>query len=776
MLTKDGRVKILDFGLARQESTAIKSDSDASTLMFVPDGADSDRGTKTGVVLGTPRYMSPEQALGKPADYRSDQFSLGLIIYELASGKEAFAKDSNIETMAAIVREEPPALDDKLPAPLRWIIDRCLQKEPEQRYASTRDLYQELRNLRDHFSEAYSSSKLAPVAAPKRRRPWLIPTAGGAACLLFAALLAFLLKPSGQDIGKYRYTPFASNAILAEWSPDGKAVAYSGIVNRVDQIFLRYLNSPVPVQLTHEKHDVYPIRWSGDRNHLIVAETSENNQLAYQLGFYSVPTVGGDLDFITDMDCMTCDLSPDGKALATLSLAHKPGEMYGVAISDPLGSPLRAYAPAPFASKDIFNVPELFFSPDGKKILLFRSGEKDKEEAWLLPYPASNRPPRRILQNLPTFQGTPTFSWMPDSRHIVVSMSTGQDSPAHLWIADTQSDALTPLTTGNASEMSPVVAPDGKSLIYEQDTSSRDVVSVSVQDGSAKTIISTGRDESMAAWSAKVEKLTWVTNRSGPLEIWVRSSDGSERPVVTAAEFPDGLNKWFMNPTLSPDGSRLIFTRVDSKGTARLWMTSLSGGAPVQVTNGDAESELGGSWSPDGSRFVYIAYEGGQDSVMTVKTSGDAVPTALKENVEGSLPEWSPVGDRITYRDEKGWNLISSDGKATRFLGKINTQYLAFSSDGKLLYGIETGETDAERDRATLFSLDLVTLKRKVIKELGKDMRPDSGLHPGIRFSLAPDGKSILYSTQKFRSDLWMLTGYRQPGWRARISDALGLK
>jgi Tol biopolymer transport system component len=316
----------------------------------------------------------------------------------------------------------------------------------------------------------------------------------------------------------------------------------------------------------------------------------------------------------------------------------------------------------------------------------------------------------------------------------------------------------------------PAVAPDGKSLLYTQGAYSLDVVSVSLLDGSAKTLISTGRLESMAAWSAKAEKLAWVTNRSGPLEIWVRSSDGAERPLVTAAEFPDGLNKWFMTPTVSPDGNRLIFTRFDSNDVGRNWMMSLAGGSPVRLSNAEPSSEFGGAWSPDGSRFIYLQFFNGKDSLMAVRTSGNAAPVELRKDVAGSLPAWSPLGDWVTFRDEKGWNLISPDGKTTRFLAKINASALTFSSDGRLLYGIQTGETAADRDRVTLFSLDPVNLKQAVIKDLGKDMLPDSNLTPGIRFSLAPDGKSIVYSTSKSRRDLWMLQGYRQPGWLSQFS------
>ena len=765
ILSKDGRVRILDFGLARQ-SLAVTTSSGNSDLTSFPDPNATSEVTREGILMGTASYMSPEQATGKPVDFRTDQFSFGLILYELAAGKKAFDRPSAVETMAAIVREDTPPIEAKLPAPLKWTIERCLAKEPEQSYVSTRDLFRDLRSLRDHFSEAYSTTTLSPIAAPRKRRPWLIPAVVGAACLLVGALLVFLLKPAGQDIGKYRYTPFAPSAYNAVWSPDGKAVAYSGKVEGVYQVFLRYLNSAVPVQLTHEAHDVEPVGWSSDRNHLIVVEDNDSQQSSRERlqKLYAVPIVGGDLDFIMDIQCWTCSLSPDGKTLVILSTPTKPGEMFGVSISDPLGSPLRAYSPAPFATKDLYNGPQLTFSPDGKKILFFRAGDKSSEGAWLLPYPAGSNPPRQILEKLPTFQGTPSFSWMPDSRHIVVSITTGQDSPAHLWFADTQSNALTPITTGNTGERDPNVAPDGKSLLYAQPTRNLNVVSVSLQDGSMKTVISTGREDSMAAWAAKADKFAFVTDRSGPWEIWVHSSDGSERPVVTAAEFPDGLNKWFMNPTLSPDGSRLIFTRIDNKGTALMWMISLSGGAPVQVTNVEPQTEWASSWSPDGSRVAYFGLNAGKSSLMTVKPAETPHLLSSKATSRMTFPLGLLLEIGSPTKTTKAGIWFPPTGKTTRFLGKINTRYLTFSADGKLLYGIETGQTPADRDKVTLFSLDPATLQKKFIKELGKDLRPSSNFGPGIRFSLAPDGKSILYRTSTSRNDLWMLQGYRQPG------------
>lgn len=443
-----------------------------------------------------------------------------------------------------------------------------------------------------------------------------------------------------------------------------------------------------------------------------------------------------------------------------------------MAISDPLGSPLRPYTPSPFATKEVHNRPKLLFSPDGTMILLFRAGENLKQETWLLPYPAGSKPPRLTLQRLSRAPGMPSFSWMPDSRHIVIGLSKELDLTPHLWMADTESDKLEPITTSNAAEDFPAVAPDGKSLLYEQLNISFDLVSVSIADGSSETLVSTGRKEQMAAWSSKAGKFAWVTNRSGAYDIWVRASGEAERPAVTAADFPDGATRWLADPALSPDGERLVFERISGDGISRLWMISLSGGSPVRLTNAESSSESSGTWSPDGNRFVYSQTVGGNISLMLVRTSGNVAPVELRKDLAGALSDWSPTGDWITYRDKKGWNLVSPDGKTTKFLGDIATDFLAFSKDGKLLYGIQTGAEERDRDRVTLFSLDPSTLKERVIKELGKDLRPESSYDPGIRLSLSPDGKSIAYSTLKSRTDLWMLQGYRQPGWFGRFSDA----
>src|ERR1700693_5307999 len=129
MVTKEGLVKILDFGLAKLASTGVESGAGTN----LP----TETGTSPGMVLGTAGYMSPEQAGGEPVDFRSDQFSFGSILYEMATGKRAFQKKTGVDTLAAILNEEPQPLADlnpSAPAPLRWIVERCLAQAPEGRF------------------------------------------------------------------------------------------------------------------------------------------------------------------------------------------------------------------------------------------------------------------------------------------------------------------------------------------------------------------------------------------------------------------------------------------------------------------------------------------------------------------------------------------------------------------------------------------------------------------------------------------------------------------
>jgi serine/threonine protein kinase len=298
MLTPQGRVKILDFGLAKSIRGAAQDDT---TQTIGP--------TQLGSIVGTVAYMSPEQAAGRgDLDGRSDQFALGLILHEVVSGKKAFEGRTAAELMTAIIREDPAPLPTGLPTPFRWTIQRCLAKEPGQRYAATLDLFLELRQLFEHASEVtpLSESDLDPAKSRKISR--LVPAvlaSGGIAGFIAAAL--WLEAP----LTPVSYVPFATEAgiqTMPAWSPAGDRIAYSAEVEGVFQIFTRKLNSPTPAQLTLQDASCFRPFWTpdGTRVYYIVSHEEPDFSL------WSIGVAGGAAEKVLDGVAQAA-LSPNGQ-------------------------------------------------------------------------------------------------------------------------------------------------------------------------------------------------------------------------------------------------------------------------------------------------------------------------------------------------------------------------------------------------------------------------------------------------------------------------------
>lgn len=750
MVTGDGRVKILDFGLAKHDAHASEETVAASN-------------TTPGLIVGTVHYMSPEQARGTMVDVRSDQFSFGLILYEMLAGKKAFDEPDSVQTLSAIITKDPPPLDPKTPAPLRWIIDRCLAKNPESRYDSTRDLFHELRSVRDHLSEISTQAQqpAASAASPDRRRFRFWPPAvtGLIGAALATAMSVLMAPPPAPDPSQFRYTPLAFEAgghYNATFSNDGRAVAYAARQKTSDpfQVYIRYLDQPTARQLTALDEPAFPIGWSPDDARVVFAT---------QEALWSMPTAGGEPQRLLTLPPVTraplaMALSPDNK---TLALLHLHEGVWGISTASLPDGALTRYPGDAFEARDLYNVSTLTFSPDGRQLLLLLNRATAGEEAFVLPYPATDGSAvRRIEPPLTTSFGTPRAAWMPDNRRVVLVLVPPSRNAWQLWFLDTRTGERQPIASATRETHVAAVSPDGSRLILSESNLNYTFVSVDLQSGAATPLAGAERDERMPHWSVTGGRLAYVAAHGDTNAIWLRNGGGPDQPAVTARDFPDGTTRFFMLPTLAPKGDRVIYTRVETNGEAWLWISSVAGGAPIRATNekADGRTEYPGGWSPDGSWFAYLAVVGSTPQLMKVRTTGQSAPelVATNPNAGAAVPEWSPTGEWIAWGD----TLFSPDGKTQRPIPPPRSPHYTFSKDGRLLYGIRS-----EQGRHTVFAIDIATGR---IRDIGppNTFEPGGRVTPSIRLSVAPDGKSLVYGSLAVRTGLWVMEGFgARRGW-----------
>ena len=264
LLTRDGRIKILDFGLAKMSVPQASFQSD-----FQSEFGDTETlplKTDPGVVMGTVGYMSPEQVKGLVADHRSDIFSFGVILYELLSGHRAFHRDTAVETMRAILKEDPPELPDSVPAVVRQVAHHCLEKEPENRFQSARDLAFALSAM----SQGSGGSSIQKGTAPAAPSPWRKRAVSAAAALvLVAAGVA-----GGRMLWHNPEAPGWSGEILGgpemaldpRVSPDGSLLAFQAMDNGLAQVAVMKPETGNWSLLTHnrERGTTFAIAWSPD--------------------------------------------------------------------------------------------------------------------------------------------------------------------------------------------------------------------------------------------------------------------------------------------------------------------------------------------------------------------------------------------------------------------------------------------------------------------------------------------------------------------------------
>ncbi len=743
MVQPDGQVKILDFGLAKPAT----SDS----------GADDDE-TRTahGILVGTLAYMSPEQALGREVDYRSDQFSFGAMLYEMATGKTPFRREDRISTLSAIVKEEPPSVGSLSPAtppPLRWIVERCLAKEPERRYTATADMCQQLRDVRDHLSEVYSSSTAVPLAKARTRSRWILRSALALALVGcgFVAGLAILSRAAG--VRAFRFTPFATEGVdegEPAWSPDGQTIAYIARVHGITQVLARKLDSPEPAAVTSAPTDCRFPFWSPD-----------GSRIYYWSGWdlWSVGAAGGEPQrVIHDVvwAAPPASVSRDGKLLAYFAA---DGAFNNVRLMTLADGKSEVYSRPPFPAK-FRTASGLRFSPDGRTILVWLVPDVDHgTDLWLLPVAGGE--PRRIPSDLLRGYKSLTASWMSDSRHIALATEPTPGAGFHVYKMDTATGSAEPLTQGTGEERDPSVSPDGKRMAFSSGGADSNLMEVSTDGLHVSTLLATSRREHSASWSPSGRYLTYVSDANGLPEIWLRSpAEGWARPVVrhSAEGHLD-----FASPRFSPDGLRLAYARVGERHLISI--VSLSGGQTVPLER-ESVDQHSPEWSPDGHWIAYTRYVGRKWEIAKSASGGGGHPVHL---ADGGGPvshmEWSPSGQWICFSSGDQVYAIPAEGGTPRLLLKGASAF-TFKRDGSNVLVIR---------RAKDWSWELLTVRVQdgfESRPLALNL-PSEAILAGAR--LHPDGKRMVLTVTQWKRDIWILDDWNLSAWRYLFGPHMSL-
>ena len=758
MVTRAGRVKIVDFGLA--DPRGIRARSEPADL------GDLQTGTDLGLRAGTIPYMSPEQARGATTGYRSDQFSFGLILFEMATGRRAFNRDTPAATLDAIINDEPQhvsVLDARMPVLFRWIVERCLAKDAAERYGITADLHRDLKTLRDRFSE------LLPIAAAPTattgtfwKRGLLataIIAAFGAGAMLFAPA-----EPQEKDVGALQFTPFTTDPGFEgspAWSPDGQTIAYVADVNDTLQIFSRRISSAGSAQITQAPYDCkYPF-WSPDGKRIYYVSLARDRE-----SIWSVGAAGGTPHVVIE-NATRGAIAPDGGTIAFLR-DQQPDDIVGASslwLSTSNGVETR-YAPF----DDVRWVEgALSFSPDGSKIGLsvvprsinLQSGARGWQ-FWVVPL-SGGQPYRRLHSWSDAVPRVTSFTWMPDSRHIVLGLTSLSTPGSHLWIADLERDQAWSLTRGQGSESYPSSSPDGSHILFASGEPDYDVVETPLDGGGTRPLLATARDESDPVWSPDGNLFAYVTDRSGPDEIWLRTRDGhsGDRPLIRQSDFGDDDRTIMLgSPSFSPDGQRIAYQRNAYKPIwpLRIWISQVAGGPPVPLLPASHEGYQGApSWSPDGQWVAYTEWTDRQWKLAKVRVGSGEAPVVLRsDGIPNATPSWSPNDDWITWETKEGFILVSPDGKQQRVLSDDHWLVHTWSKDGSRIFGIR----ETEQLRLSLAAVDARTGNQRIVADLG----PSPPVNNPVKgLSMSPDGLTVVTSLVRLRGDLWSIGDVR---WR----------
>ncbi len=764
MVGEDGRVKVLDFGLA-------KPTVDIAASATREPSVDA---TKDGFILGTASYMSPEQAEGKELDPRTDVFSLGVMLYEMATGHRPFNGDTPASIISAILRDRPPEVTElkpELPRELGRIIKKCLAKDRSRRYQSVLDVRNDLDELRFQLD----SRRLFRVATPRMNRS-LVGVAIPVLAMVLIVVAGYLTYrsrelPAERQPTFTQLTSSSDEETFPSLSPDGRFVAYASRSTTDWDILLLRAGGQKPINLTASPgEDETQPAFSPDGEQIafrstrggggifVMGATGEVGRRLTNFGWnpawspdgrkiafateaisrhpfdrptrselWLVDVESGKTERLFDGDGVQPSWSPHGDRVAFWGLRGGTGERDIYTISANGGEPRAVTADAAVDWNPVW-------SPNGEQ-LYFSSERGGSMNLWRVPIEESSGEVRGEPESItaPTSFAS-HLSISKNGRRIAYASSSIEHK---LFAVDFDRDRASvvgeprPIVPDLRDVDSPAPTPDGKSIIFSKNGMPEDVLITSTDTGNWSLLTNDPARDRGPVVSPDGTHIAFYSNRSGSYEIWLMRVDGSDLRQLT-----DYRDKNLHYPFWSPDGKRIGFSYTGTSGilldVAKPFAEQTPEELPPFSIAEDTFMPL--AWSPDG-RYIaghIFTAAGLRAGIATVELA-----TGRWELVTnfGWFPAWMKDSRRIVFMAEKG---LQGDGQ----------RYL--------------------RDFA-LFVVDRSTGKyREVLSVDGASTEMPA---------LSKDDRTLYFVSTRFESDIWMLSfeepalGSDAPTMRRRCGD-----
>jgi eukaryotic-like serine/threonine-protein kinase len=721
MISGKGRVKVLDFGLAKLTQPDSSGEIDATVSMRALQ-------TDPGSIAGTAAYMSPEQAEGKPIDARSDIFSFGVVLYEMLTGRRPFRGDTKLSILAAIVNQEPtPArqLVETLPAEMERVLGRCLRKDPERRFQTMADLRVALQELKEESDSGRLVAAAGLATTHKRRWVWVVSAA------LFVLVTAGVwLASRGRRPQPAQtvvpVTTYPGNQQQPCFSPDGNQVAFSWDGEKGDNfdIYVKLLGEPNALRLTTDAAEDRHPAWSPDGKRIAF----ERSDAKGPAGIYTISPLAGTERKLTDFPGNSqMSWSPDGKWLAASSNTPEFSGIFLLPIEG--GEPRRISSPkAPVSD----SAPS--FSPDGHRLAY----ESCTEGIWSCDlyvqeldsaYAPQGGARRITRQSIALITAVAGVAWSRDGESLIYNGSLTSPDLSYLWRVGVRDQGPPQrFEIGGPRADSPSFSSKGDRLLFSRSQSDYDIWRYHTGGGMEPLLVSS-LSEFNPQFSPDGTRIAFESNRSGEAEeIWIANADGSG-----AVQMTNRLGRFQGTPRWSPDGRWIAFDSQGQDGRWDIYVMDASGGRARRITF-EPSDEVIPSWSRDGKWIYFASNRTGRYEVWRVPFFGGLAEQVTTNG--GHTAYESADGKTLFYIKDDSSPLFSralTGGPERQLLEWVQGRAFVPVEEGIYFIGRRTANKQ--------FPLQFFQFSTNTSRLL---TNIDGGVFNGL--SVSPDRKTILFT------------------------------